>query len=504
MIGMDKIEDIRRLWRRGESIAGIARKVGVSEPTARKYIFMEDLSPKPPKPRRHREGGVLDPYKDAIEDMLAEDRKAWHKQRHTAKRIFDRLVDERGYEGSYSTVRRYVRERRDEIALEADTRDEDGYLDLVWDPGTVQVDFGQAYFRFRGVETKGHYLTVSFPHSNAGFTQVFWGERSECVCQGLQNVFRYVGGVPVRAVFDNATEVGRKLCGKAVVSELFRAFAAHYGLDYDFTNPYSGNEKGNVEAKVGYHRRNLFVPTPSFDDVESYNAGLLDECAGLSEKQHYKKNLAERELFGEDRAALLALPGNGFSCVAWKQYRCNRQGSFVADGNHHYFAGPAYAKKDVSVAMGAFEVTVVDRETGTVIATYEREWGEAPTSSSDPSLQLRLLCMRPGGWRNTSVRQHLAADVVAAMDSMGADELRACLAGLRDASASFGWGAAAEGMSRALALTGSLAPPTVAVCAQRAASGDAVVDYGRSVDLSVYDGAFGVRGHKAGGSQEDE
>lgn len=493
MIGVDKIEDIRKRIRRGESVAEVARKVGVSEPTVRKYRDMEDLSPKPPKSPRRRDGGILGPHKDKIEEMLAEDRRAWHKQRHTAKRIYDRLVEEDGYKGSYSTVRRYVKDRRDEIAQQAQERDAEGYLDLDWEPGTVQVDFGQAYFIVRGVETKGHYLTTSFPHSNVGLTQVFWGEKSECVCEGLKNAFEYVGGVPPRAVFDNATEVGRKLCGKIVVSELFHMFAAHYGLDYDFTNPYAGNEKGNVENKVGFHRRNLFVPTPRFDDVRAFNERLLEKCMGLSDKEHYKKGRAEAELFEEDRAALLDLPRAQFSCVVWKQYRCNLQGSFVADGNHRYLAGPAYAKQQVSVALGAFDVTVVDRETGAVIATYEREWGDAPTSSSDPTLQLGLLCRRPGGWRDSTVRQHLAEDVVARMDDMGADELRGCLAGLRDASARFGWEFAAEGMSRALARTGSLAPGTVAVCAQAAASGDDRVEYGTSVDLSVYDGVFGDR-----------
>ena len=116
MIDILKVEEIRRLRSRGESIAGIARKVGVSEPTARKYIFKEDFSPKPPKPRMNREDGVLEPYKDAIENMLTEERTVQHK-RLTAKRIFDLIVEE-GYKGSYSTVRRYVRERRDEIALE--------------------------------------------------------------------------------------------------------------------------------------------------------------------------------------------------------------------------------------------------------------------------------------------------------------------------------------------------------------------------------------------------
>ena len=144
-------------------------------------------------------------------------------------------------------------------------------LTLRWLPGEVQVDFGEADFRVRGEVARGKCPTVAFPHSDVGLTQVFRGEAAECVCQGLRNVFEFVGGVPRRAVFDNATEVGRRVGGEVRTSELFRRFAAHYGLDYTFTNPYSGNEKGNVENKVGCHRRSLFVPVPSFHDARAFS-----------------------------------------------------------------------------------------------------------------------------------------------------------------------------------------------------------------------------------------
>ena len=216
MIGVDKIEDIRRRARRGEPIAAIARAVGVSEPTARKYARMDDLSPEPPR-RRKPESEVLAPYEGTIDSWLDDDCRNWRKQRHTAVRVYVRLRDELGYDGSYSTVQRYVRRRREEMARERDRRDAEGFLTLSWLPGEVQVDFGEADFRVRGVVTRGKYLTVTFPHSNVGLTQVFWGETSECVCQGLRNVFEFIGGVPRRAVFDNATEVGRRVGGEVRV-----------------------------------------------------------------------------------------------------------------------------------------------------------------------------------------------------------------------------------------------------------------------------------------------
>ncbi|MDD6566532.1 MAG: IS21 family transposase [Olsenella sp.] len=390
MIGVDKTGDIRRRARRGEPIAAIARAVGVSEPTARKYARMDDLSPEPPR-GKEPESEVLAPYEGTTGSWLGDDRGNWRKRRHTAVRACVRLRDELGYEGSYSTARRYVRRRREEMARERDRRDAEGFLAPGWLPGEVQVDFGEADFGVRGVLTRGKYPAAAFPHSNVGLTQVFWGETSECVCQGLRNVFEFTGGVPRRAVFDNATEVGRRVCGEVGPGEMFRRFSAHYCLDHTFTNPYSGNEKGNVEAKVGYHRRNLFVPVPQMHDAEAFNERLLRDSLDMSaEKRHYRLGVPELELFGEDRAALAELPPVGYQCVRWETRRCSKQGVFTLGGIHRYSAGPAYAGKEVAVAVGAFRVRVVDEGTGEVVAEYEREWGSVPTDSSDPVPQLSV------------------------------------------------------------------------------------------------------------------
>ncbi|ERL10914.1 hypothetical protein HMPREF1316_2704, partial [Olsenella profusa F0195] len=194
---MDKIEDMRKRVRGGEPMASIARTVGISEPTARKYARMEDLSPEPPK-RREPASEVLAPYEATIDAWLGDDCRNWRKQRHTATRVYVRLREEEGYPGSYSTVQRYVRRRREETARERDRRDAAGCLLLDWLPGECQVDFGEADFRVRGVTTRGKYLTAAFPHPDVGPAQVFWGETSECVCQGPGNVFEFAGGVPRR------------------------------------------------------------------------------------------------------------------------------------------------------------------------------------------------------------------------------------------------------------------------------------------------------------------
>ena len=232
---MPTIQSIRNRRARGETVAEIARAEGVSEPTVRKYLSKDDISPQVPvkKPRP----SILDPYKQAIEEMLDEDARTWHKQHHTAKKIHERLAEEHGAEVSYTTVQAYVKRRREERKQPCDQ-----YLDLVWEPGEAQVDFGQADMYERGKLTREHCLTMCFPFSNVGPTQVFHGENAECVCQGLKDIFAYIKGVPRRIVFDNATGVGRKVCGEVRTSELFGKFAAHYGFEYSFCNPDSGHD----------------------------------------------------------------------------------------------------------------------------------------------------------------------------------------------------------------------------------------------------------------------
>lgn len=253
MLKMSQVNYIRDLSNSGYRIAEISKKLNLDRKTVRKYLNQEDFSPTPPV--RHPAPSKLAPYKPKILKWLAEDQHVWQKQQHTAKRILDRLREEDDFDGSYSIVQRYVKSVRH--AQQARATQE-----LVWEPGSAQVDFGEADFNVNGLCRRMKYLTVSFPYSNDGFTQVFGGETAECVCQGLRNIFEYIGGVPPLLIFDNATGVGRRVGSQVHETELFRRFRAHYGCRVKFCNPYAGYEKGNVERKVGYVRANLFVPVP--------------------------------------------------------------------------------------------------------------------------------------------------------------------------------------------------------------------------------------------------
>lgn len=352
---MSTILAIKQRAARGDSVAQIAREEGISEPTVRKYRDMDDFSPQV-KPRKRR-GSKLDPFKATIDRWLAEDRKRRPKQRHTAQRVFDRLVAECGYDGSYTIVQAYVKKRKAELK---GAKDE--FLNLEWAPGEGQVDFGVCDFRVLGVMREVHYLVVTFPFSNVSLAQCFWGETSECVCEGLKAVFEFCGGVPTRLVFDNATGVGRRVGQVVSTADTFTRFAAHYGFDFSFCNPNSGHEKGSVENAVGAIRRNLFVPVPRIDSLPAYNKRILGRCLDRAGKDHYLKGEPERQLFMEDCVAMADLPAKPFRVAKIVTAKTDKYGDACLDGRHRYPLGPDHGEERVIVELGAFRVAFYDGE----------------------------------------------------------------------------------------------------------------------------------------------
>lgn len=397
---MERIIKIKSLWRRGESIAAIARETGVSEPTVRKYVRMEDFSPA--LKAKEKRPSKLDVYEPLVRRWLEEDKHAYRKQRHTITRVYDRLRDECGADVCYTSVRNLVN------AIRAEESPDPGgqYLHLVWYPGEAQVDFGEADCRIKGELVRMHYLVVVFPFSNVGFTQLFRGETAECVCQGLKDVFEYMKGVPRRCVFDNATGIGRRVCDEIHLADLFGRFCVHYGFDADFCNPYSGNEKGCVENKVGTFRSNLLVPVPDFKDIAAYNRDLLDRSYRSCDKMHYKKKENCLALFEEDCVAAAELPGAPFDAVRFESRRADKYGRLHL-GGCAYSVDPSVAGKMLICGFRAHAVEFYDAVTAEAVASGPRAYGKGVTEVTNPASQLELLVKKPGGWRNSEVRHAL-------------------------------------------------------------------------------------------------
>ncbi|MCL1981651.1 MAG: IS21 family transposase [Clostridiales bacterium] len=436
MLDMSQINDIRDLKQMGYRNSEIVKKVKADAKTVRKYLKQDDFSPTPPLLKERPSN--LDPYKGKIAEWLDEDKKTWKKQSHTAQHVYDRLVEEHKYKGSYNIVQRYMKKVREQ----AKTR---GTLELIWAPGTVQVDFGEADVIKDGKQIRLKFLTASFPYSNNGFSQFFGGETAECVCQGLKDIFKYIGGVPQLAVFDNATGVGRRI-GEAIrESELFKRFRSHYVFQVRFCNPDSGHEKGNVEKKVGYNRKNLFVPVPQIDQLATYNQGLLDRHAKKAEEAHYKKGIPIKELFQEDVKALAPLPPKEFDVCRYEWLNADGYGKVCLDGKHHYSTCPENANRKVLVGVRAHWVDIL-ADDGQMIARHDRSYGDARTDVSDYSTSLLMLLRNSGAWQNSGLRIQVPELLRDYMDAQTKESRKNTLRIMDELTGQYGWDAAVKAM----------------------------------------------------------
>jgi transposase len=371
---MATIEIIREaFFRKGKSISEIAREQKVDRKTVRKFINQDDWNE--PVRRRAPVSSKLEPFKSIIDEWLEEDKRRRRKQRHTATRIWQRLRAEyaaEGFEASYRTVAAYVGRRRGEIYRESSAA-----LPLVHRAGEAQADFGEADFIENGTRYRGAYLVVTHPASNAGYLQLFKGQNLECLLAGLLAIFSHTGGVPQRIWFDNASTMVTKILrgGGRQLTERFRRFVEHLGFEPAFCNPAAGHEKGSVENKVGYLRRNLLVPVPEMTSLEDYNRELLTRCDADHQRTHYRSEKTIAELFTADQAALLPLPQIPFDSARHETVRADAYGMVSLErGLHRYSSSPRWARELVRVRIDAHRVTILD-ESLREIVSHSRLYG---------------------------------------------------------------------------------------------------------------------------------
>lgn len=416
MLTMDKIHTIREMYyEQCKSLRQISSELHLDWKTVKKYVDMEDFNEAPPAPRRKEEcQSKLNPYKPFIDSWLTADLKAPRKQRHTASRVFNRLVEEQGYEGSYRLVATYVAAKKAELKLDK----KQSYLPLIHHPGEAQADFGYADFIENGkLHQEAKYLVLSFPYSNGGYLQLNYGENLECLLEGLKTFFEYIGGVPTEIWFDNTRTIVTKVikAGGRDITERFRRFSEHYRFRPVFMNPESGWEKGNVENKVGYLRRNELVPVPEFSDLQLKNADLLTSCNKDMEREHYEGRGLISELFKEDKEALLPLPSVPFDTAAYLTVHTDKYGKFTLDqGAHRYSTSSAFCDRDVALKITSSEVLVMDADMHEIVR-HRRLYGAEEKESMQWVPYLSDIARKPRSLFNSGIFEMMPASMQAYM-----------------------------------------------------------------------------------------
>src|SRR5919112_613743 len=293
----------RRALVDGVSKRQILRETGMHRTTPEKILRHSE----PPGYRADtpRAKPKLGPYLDRIAQILQDDKQAPRKQRHTARRIYQRLRDE-GYQGGYTVIKEVVRDLR--------LKGREVFVPLVHRPGEAQVDFGEAVLQAAGRLRKVAFLVMALPHSDAFFMRAYDRECTETFWDGHVRAFDFFGGVPRRITYDNSRVMVARIIG-ARQRELTKGFLqleSHYLFDHHFCRVERPNEKGIVEGTVKFARLNFLVPVPQVRDLDELNGFLLGRCRGDLGRRVRGERAIKQVLLEADRAAFLPLPAAPF------------------------------------------------------------------------------------------------------------------------------------------------------------------------------------------------
>jgi len=407
MLTMTQINYIKHLRdEEGKTITDIADKLEICWRTAKKYADGEVNAKDRPKQRRKRR--VMGPYTEIVDAWLEEDRLLPKKQRRTAKAIYNQLKERTDYSGSARTIRRYVSKRRKEL-IDASKKQ---YVKLTHDPGTAQVDFGE----FKAAHQKTRkiypypYLVVTFPHSNAQLARVTPAENIECFLEALKDIFTELGGVPKVLWFDNLSSAVTDVLknGKRKLTKSFMAFKWHYRFGANFCNVGEGHEKGSVENKVGYVRRNWMSPPPVISNFSKFNDRLKEEMAADRDRKHYEKDKLISELFKDDLDSLLKLPTEEFEVLRTDTKVANKYGEItVKDETYH--VGSAHPRQNLFLKIYWNEIAVYDEYGERKLTTLPRKYLPKRVEDIDWIGELKIFKTKPRAIEQAAYLQALPA-----------------------------------------------------------------------------------------------
>ncbi|MDP8912950.1 MAG: IS21 family transposase [Pseudomonadota bacterium] len=420
MFAVETYAAVRRfVFVEGNSRREAARVFGLSRETVAKMCrFSLPPGYTRTKPVQKPKLGPLLPVIDAIVEA---DRTAPVKQRHTAKRIFERLRDEHGFAGGYTVVKDYVRVCR--------ARGRETFVPLAHPPGHAQVDFGEAVAVIRGVRQKVHFFCMDMPHSDACFVKAYPRETTEAFLDGHVSAFAFFGGVPLSILYDNTKVAVAKICGdgKRERTRAFTELVSHYLFRDRFGRPGKGNDKGKVEGLVKYSRANFMTPVPEVASFEELTARLEKRCRARQGDRagRHAETIGERLV--ADSAALRVLPAVPLEACEKRAGRVSST-ALVRYRSNDYSVPTAYGFQDVVGKGFVDEVFILCG--GQEIARHPRCYGEG-VFVANPLHYLALIETKPNaldqaaalqGWALPEVFQHLRHLLEARLENRGKRE----------------------------------------------------------------------------------
>ena len=305
----------------------------------------------------------LDGFTEIIEQWLRDDIGQHRKQRHTAKRVFDRLRDEHGFTGGYTIVKDYVRDQQ--------RRRQEMFVPLHHAPGHAQADFGEAMVFIGGIEQKAYFFAFDLPHSDAGYIRAYPAAIAEAWVDGHVHAFAFFGRVPQSVLYDNDRCLVARILpdGTRQRARLFSGFLSHYVIRDRYGRPGKGNDKGSVEGLVGWARRNFMVPLPRFACWADFNLWLEAQCRKRQADILHGHTETIGHRLQRDLDVMAALPAAAFEACDQASGRVSSQ-ALVRYKTNDYSVPVAYGHLDVWV-RGYVDQVVIGCG-GEIIARHPR------------------------------------------------------------------------------------------------------------------------------------
>jgi transposase len=370
---VELFEQIRKAHaRKGLSIRELSRRFN----THRRLVRQALTSAVPPERKEPppRVAPALGPWKSTIDRWLSEDALAPKKQRHTSRRIWQRLVAEYDADVAESTVRRYVGQARRRGGVPIEEVKVPQHHPLGYE---AEVDFGDVSFYLDGILTTGTMFDMRLSASGKGFHRIYLNEAQEVFLDGHVRAFEHFGGVPTRIRYDNLKPaVVRVLKGRdRMETERFVALRSHYGFDSFFCHPgvEGAHEKGGVEGDIGRFRRRHLVPVPRVASMAELNALVEAGDQADDSRRIYGRPCTIAEHFELEKDALLALPPDPFDVSLVLSCRVDTK-SRICVRQCRYSVPVRYAGRRLEVRLGAEAVEV--RDARKTVALHPRARGK--------------------------------------------------------------------------------------------------------------------------------
>jgi transposase len=389
---VELFEQIRRDHEYGGlSKHALARKYDVHRRTVRQAL--ESAVPPPRKRPEGRPAPKLGEYRELIDSWLIADLEAPPKQRHTARRVWERLRDECGVEVSERQVRRYVRQRRRELGVAVD----EVCVPLCHEPAAeAEVDWGEAKVLIAGVLVKVYLFLMRACFSGACFVQAFPRETQQAFLEAHVQALDWYGGCFGLVRYDNlSSAVKTVLKGRRrVETDRFIALRSHYLYEASFTRPgkEGAHEKGGVEGGVGWWRRRYLVPVPEFSSLAELNEYLL--VCMVKDLSHTirGRSVTVGEALSEETLLLRPLPAERFDADEHARPLVDAK-ALVTVRQNQYSVPVALAGLRVAARIGAREIVIC--HDGREVACHPRLQGRYGISARLDHY-LELLKHKPG------------------------------------------------------------------------------------------------------------